>query len=178
VQKQVEQFDYFYSELGMETFSDKIRAHFSPQQVSRQDAGYTPGRLANEGPASPSIVGQTEGLPSIGQIGEKPRWEAGQAGDKLLAGTGGEEDLALSNRRLVEEIAAVRYSLRRVLALALESEGTAEYVHLVEIYGNGCLRLVRLLKKEGGEQDRLESYVRELVDAARKEIPRLLGWRD
>ena len=114
------------------------------------------------------------------------RGEAGQARDKprnkygagLGAGTGEEGELALSNRRLVEEIAAVRYSLRRVLALALESEDTAEYVHLVEIYGNGCLRLVRLLKREGRELDRLESYVRELVDAARKEIPKLFGWRD
>jgi len=37
---------------------------------------------------------------------------------------------------------------------------------------------VRLLKREGRELDRLESYVRELVDAARKEIPKLFGWRD
>jgi len=79
---------------------------------------------------------------------------------------GGDADLALSSRRLVEEIAAVRYSLRRVLAFALESAAAAEYVHLVEIYGKGCLRLVRLLKREGREQDRLAVFLREGIYAA------------
>ena len=83
---------------------------------------------------------------------------------------GEDADLGLTNRRLVEEIAAVRYSLRRVLALSLESEGTAAYLHLVEIYGNGCLRLVRLLKREGRDDGRLGDYLQEMLLTAVSEV--------
>ena len=90
---------------------------------------------------------------------------------------GKDADLALSNRRLVEEIAAVRYSLRRVLAFAVEIDGLAEYVYLVEIYGNGCSRLVRLLKREGRDQDRLADNMRETLHATIMDLMREYGWR-
>jgi hypothetical protein len=89
---------------------------------------------------------------------------------------GKDADLALSNRRLVEEIAAVRYSLRRVLSLAVETEGLSEYVHLVEIYGKGCSRLVRLLKREGRDQDRLADNMRETLHATIMDLMREYGW--
>ena len=93
--------------------------------------------------------------------GEKPVSEAVQA-----EALGVEPELAMAARRLVEEIAAVRYMLRNVLGLALQTQETAGYIRLVEIYGSGCGRLVRMLKKEGSNQGRLERYIQEAIDAA------------
>jgi hypothetical protein len=73
-------------------------------------------------------------------------------------------------RCLVEEIAAVRYMLRNVLGLALQTQETPGYIRLVEIYGSGCARLVRMLKKEGSDQGRLERYLREAFDEAIREV--------
>jgi hypothetical protein len=83
---------------------------------------------------------------------------------------GVEPELAMAARRLVEEIATVRYMLRNVLGLALQTQETPGYIRLVEIYGSGCARLVRMLKKEGSDQDRLERYLREAIDDAVREV--------
>jgi hypothetical protein len=72
----------------------------------------------------------------------------------------------------VEEIATVRYMLRNVLGLALQTQETPVYIRLVEIYGSGCARLVRMLKKEGSDQGRLERYLREAFDEAIREVNR------
>ncbi len=56
--------------------------------------------------------------------------------------------------------------LRNVLGLALQTQETPVYIRLVEIYGSGCARLVRMLKKEGSNQGRLERYIQEAIDAA------------
>jgi hypothetical protein len=93
--------------------------------------------------------------------GEKPVSEAVRA-----EALGVEPELAMAARRLVEEIAAVRYMLRNVLGLALQTQETPGYIRLVEIYGSGCARLVRMLKKEGSNQGRLERYIQEAIDAA------------
>jgi hypothetical protein len=85
------------------------------------------------------------------KMGEKPVGEKARA--EMLAGAA---DLSLVTRRLAEEIASVRYMLRKVLELALQSEGVGNYVRMVEIYGSGCLRLVRMLKKEGRGASQLE----------------------
>jgi hypothetical protein len=65
--------------------------------------------------------------------------------------------------------------LRNVLALALETQDVTEYVYFVEIYGIGCVRLVRMLKKQRGDQDRLQRYLQELIDAALQEVLREWG---
>ena len=115
-------------------------------------------------------AGSSRGEPGTGCI----KCPAVDLRDKL--GTGAE--LALSSRRLVEEIAAARYSLRRVLALALETWETAGYVHLVEIYGGGCSRLVRLLKAEGGEQGLKDQYATEVLNGALTEVLKEWGRYD
>ncbi len=93
--------------------------------------------------------------------GERPISEAVRA-----EALGVEPELAMAARRLVEEIASVRYMLRNVLGLALQTQETPVYIRLVEIYGSGCARLVRMLKKEGSDQGRLERYIQEAIDAA------------
>jgi len=82
----------------------------------------------------------------------------------------GKPELRVAARRLVEEIAAMRYVLRRTFRLAMETRETPEYVRLVEIYGSGCTRLVRLLKMEENNNDRWESTFNEQVEQAIKEI--------
>ncbi len=98
-------------------------------------------------------------------FGERPVSEALRAGALEV-----EPELAMAARCLVEEIAAVRYMLRNVLGLALQTQETAETIRLVEIYGSGCARLVRMLKKEGSDQSRLERYIREAFDEAIREL--------
>jgi hypothetical protein len=53
-----------------------------------------------------------------------------------------------------------------VLALARETQEVAVYMRLVEIYGGGCVRLVRMLKKEGSDHGRLKRYLKEGIDQA------------
>jgi DNA-binding transcriptional MerR regulator len=100
-------------------------------------------------------------------MGESPVSEALRAGALEV-----EPELAMAARSLEEEIAAVRYMLRNVLGLALQTQETPVYIRLVEIYGSGCARLVRMLKKEGSDQGRLERYLREAFDEAIREVNR------
>ena len=83
---------------------------------------------------------------------------------------GSEPELTMAARRLVEEIASMRYMLRNVLGLALQTQEVPVYIRLVEIYGRGCARLVRMLKKEGSHHGRLERYLWEAIDQARDEV--------
>ena len=64
----------------------------------------------------------------------------------------------------------MRYKLRNVLGLALQTQETPETIRLVEIYGSRCVRLVRMLKKEGSNQGRLERYLQEAIDEAVREV--------
>jgi hypothetical protein len=79
---------------------------------------------------------------------------------------GDEPELTIFSRCLAEEIATARYMLRNVLELARETQEVAVYMRLVEIYGNGCVRLVRMLKKGGSDHGRLERYLRMGSDEA------------
>ena len=83
---------------------------------------------------------------------------------------GGEPELTIVSRCLAEEIATARCMLRNVLELARKTQETAVYIRLVEIYGNGCVRLVRMLKKEGSDHGRLERYLKEGIDQAISEV--------
>jgi len=87
---------------------------------------------------------------------------------------GGEPELAAAARRLVEEVAAMRYVLRNVFRLAIEAGEAREQISLGEIYSSGCVRLVKLLRMERGDTDRLERYLRDGIDEAIRELNR--GW--
>ena len=97
--------------------------------------------------------------------GMKPMSEALRA-----QALGSEPELTMISRCLAEEIATARYMLRNVLGLARETQEVAVYMRLVEIYGNGCVRLVRMLKKEGSDHGRLERYLWKGIDEAISEV--------
>lgn len=64
------------------------------------------------------------------------------------------------------QIAVVRCSLRRTLALAFATRELGEHLHLVKIYSRGCTRLMHMLKKEALGPSRAEQRVREAMKLA------------
>jgi hypothetical protein len=88
---------------------------------------------------------------------------------------GREEELGANSRRMVEEVAAMRLVLRTHLRLALETEQVPDFLHLVDIYGHGCTRLLRLLRMEAVDSGKLERYLWELIDGAIQENARIMG---
>lgn len=88
----------------------------------------------------------------------------------------GEDAMGLDSNSLKEEIATVRYMLRNVLARAFESEDTAEFVRLVQVYGSGCLRLVRVLKQEKSNEDNMERYLSDLYIQKIDELAKEIKW--
>jgi hypothetical protein len=92
---------------------------------------------------------------------EDPAWEEAPVG---------KTEMEVNARRLVEEIAAMRYVLRRTFKMAMETRETPEYVRLVEIYGSGCTRLVRLLRMEGDNYNQMEATFNQQINQAIKEI--------
>ncbi len=113
-----------------------------------------------------------------GHVGRGLSGDAEQDGDR-----NGEEPVAevvraqalASEPEIEESIAAMRLVLRRDFALAEETEDVQEYLHLMDTYGKMCMRLVRVLKSEGTEQDRLKEYMRAEILKAIEEVAEELG---
>ena len=63
------------------------------------------------------------------------------------------------------QIASIRCSLRRTLKMA------SEFVHLVEIYGRGSVRLMRILKKQA-----LPHFVRDRLRGELRDAARIVKW--
>ena len=76
---------------------------------------------------------------------------------------------------LEDEIAALRFVMRKTYQLALETQEIEEYVRLVSIYGIECQRLVRLLKAETANEGRLDTYLDELFERAIKQVTKEWG---
>jgi integrase len=72
-------------------------------------------------------------------------------------------------RHVAEEVAGLRYVLRKMLKLALETEEVQEHVRLVELYGRGCLRLVKLLRMEGSGFELVRQKISMAIDQALRE---------
>ena len=104
------------------------------------------------------------------ETGEEPIPEQSQQ-----QALGGESEMVVVSRRLVEEIAALRAVLRNVFRLALEAEQTGEYLRMAEIYGSGCVRLVRLLKLEQAEGGQLEAHLQNEIERAILDLNREWG---
>ena len=85
------------------------------------------------------------------------------------------EELGANSRCMVEEVAAMRLVLRTHLRLALEAEQVPDFLHLVDIYGHGCTRLLRLLRMEAVDSGKLERYLWELIQGAIEENARIMG---
>ncbi|MBE0411524.1 MAG: phage integrase N-terminal SAM-like domain-containing protein [Anaerolineales bacterium] len=77
--------------------------------------------------------------------------------------------LAVSNRRLVEEIATTRLIMRRSLKLAMETADLSELVRWTGVYGETSARLCRLLKAQGNEVGRVAEHLWEVAQRAIKE---------
>jgi DNA-binding transcriptional MerR regulator len=91
---------------------------------------------------------------------------------------GDDLQLEAAARCLVEEIASTRCVLRKSFRMAMEVQEMRELVHLVEIYGKGFMRLVRLLKIEKSNTGQLEAYLREGIDKALEIVAKELGLVD
>jgi hypothetical protein len=88
---------------------------------------------------------------------------------------GGDLQMETAARRLVEEIASVRCTLRSSFRLAMETQDTKELVRFAEIYGICCIRLIRLLKIEKNSHGQLEAYLKEGVQKALEIAAKELG---
>lgn len=104
------------------------------------------------------------------------RWSAGDGGaesyikrEKAKA-LGRGDGLAVSARRLAEEIAGARVVLRRTFQMLTDCEEAREWARLAGVYGSGCNRLVRLLRAEGDDQTKLKVYMNEVIDRSIMEI--------
>jgi hypothetical protein len=81
--------------------------------------------------------------------------------------------LAANSRSLEEEVACARLVLRNTFALAepaAQAGQCAELVHLAEIYGAGCNRLVKLLRRCRSSSSRMEMKVRAMIDEVLAEV--------
>jgi integrase len=76
---------------------------------------------------------------------------------------------------MMEEIATVRLLLRNVYSKACQGVGHGEYLHLVDLYGIGCVRLARLLKLGASDESgALVRYLQECIDEAIRQVRREL----
>jgi len=77
------------------------------------------------------------------------------------------DSLSINARTLVEEIACARIVLRNTFELAGRAAQTGqveELIHLADIYGSGCTRLVKLLRLAHSSHSRMEMKVRAMID--------------
>jgi hypothetical protein len=77
---------------------------------------------------------------------------------------------------VTEEIATIRLLLRNAYRRAMQRIETREYLRLVDLYSLGCVRLARMLKIGGcDENGRLEKYLQNMIDEAIRELHREWG---
>ncbi len=66
---------------------------------------------------------------------------------------------------VTEEIATIRLLLRNVYGKACQGVDTGELLHLLNLYGLGCVRLARLLKLVGSDENgHLDRYLQHMID--------------
>jgi hypothetical protein len=80
------------------------------------------------------------------------------------------QEMPLDSQRLLEEIASLRLVLRRLFAMAQESQTVAGILRLADLCGNACIRLARLLQLEGGQPGELEQELQQSIQEALKEV--------
>jgi hypothetical protein len=105
------------------------------------------------------------------------RWEkfAEACGDPFPQGWrddilyGGAE-LAEASRQLAEEVAGLRCVIRNAFRLAMQTQETRAYIHLVDVYGTASVRLVKLLRSGGGAYERVLAYFRQALDIVLEEL--------
>ena len=77
---------------------------------------------------------------------------------------------------LTEEVATIRLLLRDLNRRAMQGIEMREYLRLVDLYGLGCVRLARLLRIGGcDENERLKRYLQAGLDKAIRDVRREWG---
>jgi integrase len=79
---------------------------------------------------------------------------------------GEEVELNAAARQSTEEIASTRLVLRRTFDLATDNPEARELVRYVNIYGYGCVRLVKLLGIKGSNKGKLAAYFQNCINQA------------
>jgi hypothetical protein len=79
------------------------------------------------------------------------------------------------SQRLLEEIASLRLVLRRLFAMAQESQTVAGILRLADQCGKTCTRLARLLQLEGGQPGELGQELQQSIQEALKEVAEEMG---
>jgi hypothetical protein len=83
--------------------------------------------------------------------------------------------LEAASRQLAEEVAGLRYVIRRTFGLAMAANEAHAYATLVDVYGRACVRLVKLIKSQGSSADRMKALIVEYIKAAVLQVQRELG---
>jgi integrase len=77
---------------------------------------------------------------------------------------------------VTEEIATIRLLLRNVFGKACQAVDTGELLHLLNLYGLGCVRLARLIKLQGSDENGpLERYLNHMIDGTIRYLTREWG---
>lgn len=77
---------------------------------------------------------------------------------------------------VTEEIATIRLLLRNTFRRAMQPIERREYLQLVDLYSLGCVRLARMLKIGGCDEDeRLMRYLQNMIDDALRYLTLELG---
>lgn len=80
-------------------------------------------------------------------------------------------------RGVAEEVAATRLVLRNTFAQASQAQFAPDLIRLVDLYGLGCVRLVRLLSIEGASAGRVLAEFQEAADQVLEELLKEWGWK-
>ena len=74
-----------------------------------------------------------------------------------------------------EMVATMRVMLRNIHRRAMEEVDGREYLHLVDLYGNGCVRLARMVRTDEDEYARIEKLINDDIDDAIRQVGREFG---
>lgn len=132
----------------------------------------TASRLSELRDAEELILEAEQVAPWVFEILDMIDRVAARKGDPELGVKARAEALGTGPDRNPQErqIATVRCSLRRMLVMALAAQELNEHLRLVEVYARGCIRLMRMLKKEALAPSRAEQRLREAMKVAVRSI--------
>jgi hypothetical protein len=85
-------------------------------------------------------------------------------------------ELSLTDRGMLEEIAALRYYSRNLIIAAVEARDTDEYARMVQHYGRLSVRLARLLRRQKVNRgQRMFDQITQAIDEAIDDV--LKDWK-
>ena len=163
---------------GLEALLDKLTAWQDSTLSLKEEMGSLDAltknaeRLSQLGAAGEGLAEREELSPGVEAILEMIEQVGMRKGDPELGEKARAEALADDPQDTArkQQVAVVRGMLRRAHRLALETQEVAEFLRLVEIYGRGCMRLLRMLKSGESVRERADRRVREAMSIASREV--------